>query len=95
MVVYPWLRDFTWPAVARQASVPSWGALPVVSIRAELTAIQRQLGLTTIYVTHDQEEALAMSDWLVDQLDPGTGPRFERQVTVSIDPTRVHLIVEA
>jgi ABC-type Fe3+/spermidine/putrescine transport system ATPase subunit len=35
-----------------------------VSIRAELIAIQRQLGITTIYVTHDQEEALAMSDWV-------------------------------
>ncbi len=35
-----------------------------VSIRGELIAIQRQLGITTIYVTHDQEEALAMSDWV-------------------------------
>ncbi|MCC7106772.1 MAG: ABC transporter ATP-binding protein [Chloroflexi bacterium] len=35
-----------------------------VSIRGELISIQRQLGLTTIYVTHDQEEALAMSDWV-------------------------------
>ena len=35
-----------------------------VSIRGELTTIQRQLGITTIYVTHDQEEALAMSDWI-------------------------------
>ena len=35
-----------------------------VSIRAELISIQRQLGITTIYVTHDQEEALAMSDWI-------------------------------
>src|SRR6266496_3103269 len=35
-----------------------------VSIRAELISIQRQLEITTIYVTHDQEEALAMSDWI-------------------------------
>jgi ABC-type Fe3+/spermidine/putrescine transport system ATPase subunit len=35
-----------------------------VSIRNELISIQRQLGLTTIYVTHDQDEALAMSDWV-------------------------------
>jgi ABC-type Fe3+/spermidine/putrescine transport system ATPase subunit len=35
-----------------------------VSIRAELIGIQRELGITTIYVTHDQEEALAMSDWM-------------------------------
>jgi ABC-type Fe3+/spermidine/putrescine transport system ATPase subunit len=35
-----------------------------VSIRTELMSIQRQLGITTIYVTHDQDEALAMSDWV-------------------------------
>jgi ABC-type Fe3+/spermidine/putrescine transport system ATPase subunit len=35
-----------------------------VSIRTELISIQRQLGITTIYVTHDQDEALAMSDWV-------------------------------
>lgn len=33
-----------------------------VKVRTELKEIQRRLGLTTIYVTHDQEEALAMSD---------------------------------
>lgn len=33
-----------------------------VRVRAELKSIQRQLGITTIYVTHDQEEALALSD---------------------------------
>ncbi len=35
-----------------------------VAVRSELTSIQRQLSLTTIYVTHDQDEALAMSDWI-------------------------------
>jgi len=33
-----------------------------VDLRAELRRIQGELGITTIYVTHDQEEALAMSD---------------------------------
>jgi len=33
-----------------------------VSIRAELRQIQKKLGITTTYVTHDQEEALALSD---------------------------------
>jgi len=33
-----------------------------VDLRAELRRIQRELGITTVYVTHDQEEALAMSD---------------------------------
>jgi spermidine/putrescine transport system ATP-binding protein len=31
-------------------------------MQIELTRIQRQVGITFIYVTHDQEEALAMSD---------------------------------
>ncbi len=33
-----------------------------VEMRLEIRAIQRQLGLTAIYVTHDQEEALSISD---------------------------------
>jgi putative spermidine/putrescine transport system ATP-binding protein len=36
-----------------------------VQLRAEIRAIQRQLGITTIYVTHDQEEALSISDRIV------------------------------
>ncbi|MBI3962869.1 MAG: ABC transporter ATP-binding protein [Deinococcus sp.] len=35
-----------------------------LAIRTELRAIQRQLGITAIYVTHDQEEARALSDYL-------------------------------
>lgn len=31
-------------------------------MRHELKQLQKQLGLTTVYVTHDQEEALALSD---------------------------------
>ncbi|MFO1057581.1 MAG: ABC transporter ATP-binding protein [Dongiaceae bacterium] len=34
-------------------------------MRIELKAIQREVGITTIFVTHDQEEALAMSDRIV------------------------------
>lgn len=36
-----------------------------VSLRTEIRAIQQQLGITTIYVTHDQEEALSLSDRIV------------------------------
>ncbi|MGQ7790874.1 ABC transporter ATP-binding protein [Faunimonas sp. B44] len=36
-----------------------------VSLREEIRALQRELGITTIYVTHDQEEALSMSDRIV------------------------------
>ncbi|MDH0732769.1 ABC transporter ATP-binding protein [Pseudomonas sichuanensis] len=34
-------------------------------LREQIRAIQRELGLTTIFVTHDQEEALTMSDRIV------------------------------
>lgn len=36
-----------------------------ITLRQEIRAIQRQLGITTIYVTHDQEEALSLSDRIV------------------------------
>ncbi len=36
-----------------------------VSLREEIRAIQRRLGITTIFVTHDQEEALSISDRVV------------------------------
>ena len=36
-----------------------------VSLRSEIRAIQRKLGITTIFVTHDQEEALSISDRVV------------------------------
>ncbi len=36
-----------------------------VSLRTEIRAIQRHLGITTVYVTHDQEEALSLSDRIV------------------------------
>ena len=34
-------------------------------MRKELRRLQRQIGLTSVYVTHDQAEALAISDWIV------------------------------
>lgn len=57
-----------------------------VRVRAELKQIQRELGLTTVFVTHDQEEALSLSDVIavmnegrIEQVGP---PRelFERPV---------------
>jgi len=39
------------------------------SLRSEIRDLQRKLGITTIYVTHDQEEALAMSDRIVVMSD--------------------------
>ncbi len=36
-----------------------------VQVRAEIKKLQRELKITTIYVTHDQEEALTLSDRMV------------------------------
>ena len=33
-------------------------------VRAELKDLQRRTGVTFLFVTHDQEEALALSDWI-------------------------------
>jgi putative spermidine/putrescine transport system ATP-binding protein len=40
-----------------------------VALRTEIRAIQRGLGITSIYVTHDQEEALSLSDRIVVMSD--------------------------
>jgi iron(III) transport system ATP-binding protein len=36
-----------------------------IAMRAELAALQSRLGFTAIYVTHDQEEAFALSDRII------------------------------
>jgi iron(III) transport system ATP-binding protein len=33
-----------------------------VQVRSEIRTLQKDLGITTVYVTHDQEEALSLSD---------------------------------
>ncbi len=38
-------------------------------MRSELRRLQTELGMTAIYVTHDQAEALAISDWIVVMKD--------------------------
>jgi putative spermidine/putrescine transport system ATP-binding protein len=51
-----------------------------VSLREQIREIQRELGITTVFVTHDQEEALSISDRIV-VLNAGeveqVGPPFE------------------
>ncbi len=39
------------------------------ALRAEVVALQRRLGVTTVMVTHDQEEALTMADRIVVMRD--------------------------
>jgi putative spermidine/putrescine transport system ATP-binding protein len=40
-----------------------------IEMRAEIKRIHTSLGLTSIYVTHDQTEALSLSDWIVVMKD--------------------------
>jgi putative spermidine/putrescine transport system ATP-binding protein len=40
-----------------------------VNLRQEIRSIQKKLGITAIYVTHDQEEALSISDRIVVMYD--------------------------
>ena len=40
-----------------------------MELRTEIRAIQQKMGITTIYVTHDQEEALSLSDRVVVMKD--------------------------
>ena len=51
-----------------------------VEMREEIRDIQRELGITTVYVTHDQEEALVISDRIA-VMDAGViqqvGPAWE------------------
>ncbi len=46
-----------------------------VSLREQIREIQRELGITTIFVTHDQEEALSISDRIV-VMNAGTVDQF-------------------
>jgi putative spermidine/putrescine transport system ATP-binding protein len=40
-----------------------------IEMRAEIKRLHASLGLTSIYVTHDQVEALSLSDWVVVMKD--------------------------
>jgi iron(III) transport system ATP-binding protein len=40
-----------------------------VEVRAEIREVQRRVGITTLYVTHDQEEALTISDTIAVMRD--------------------------
>jgi len=57
-------RDRAKDAPPRRA-LSALDAVVRVSLRDEIRRIQTTLGVTTLYVTHDQEEALAISDRIV------------------------------
>jgi iron(III) transport system ATP-binding protein len=57
-----------------------------VRLRHEIKGLQQQLGLTTIMVTHDQEEALAMADRIV-VMDRGAIAQVGSPLAIYRDPT--------
>lgn len=56
-----------------------------VAMRRELKQLQRRLNMTTLYVTHDQEEALSMSDRVV-VMCRGEVARVARPFEIYDDP---------
>ena len=59
-----------------------------VQMRAEIASLQRQLGVTTIYVTHDQTEAMTMGD-RVAVLKGGVLQQVDTPKTLYNRPTNV------
>ena len=61
-----------------------------LEMRAEIRRIHRELGRTTIYVTHDQDEALSMADRIV-VLKDGTVQQIGAPDEVYAQPANLHV----
>jgi putative spermidine/putrescine transport system ATP-binding protein len=61
-----------------------------LEMRAEIRRIHRELGRTTIYVTHDQDEALSMADRIV-VLQDGTTQQIGSPEEVYAQPANLHV----
>jgi multiple sugar transport system ATP-binding protein len=59
-----------------------------VYMRAELKKLQKEVGITTIYVTHDQVEAMTMGD-KVAIINEGTLQQFDRASEIYFHPVNV------
>jgi multiple sugar transport system ATP-binding protein len=59
-----------------------------VSTRTEIKRLQRELGTTTIFVTHDQEEAMVLSD-RVAILDAGRLQQYDTPQRIYRDPANL------
>jgi multiple sugar transport system ATP-binding protein len=59
-----------------------------VYMRAELKKLQKELGVTTIYVTHDQVEAMTMGD-IVAILNQGALQQFGKAADIYFHPVNV------
>ncbi len=54
-----------------------------VQMRVEIKKLQRALGVTSLYVTHDQVEAMTMADQLVVMNGGGSSRRASRRTCTS------------
>src|ERR1044072_9689902 len=61
-----------------------------LEMRAEIRRIHRELGRTTIYVTHDQDEALSLADRLVVMKD-GLVQQVAGPEQVYAQPSNIHV----
>ncbi|TMQ14527.1 MAG: ABC transporter ATP-binding protein [Deltaproteobacteria bacterium] len=61
-----------------------------LEMRAEIRRIHRELGRTTIYVTHDQDEALSLADRIVVMQD-GTVQQIGSPEEVYAQPANLHV----
>jgi ABC-type sugar transport system ATPase subunit len=59
-----------------------------VSTRTEIKRLQRELGTTTIFVTHDQEEAMVLSDRIAI-LDAGRLQQYDTPQKIYRDPANL------
>ena len=76
----------TWPGLLLlDEPLSALDAKVRVHLRHEVKQLQRQLGITTIMVTHDQEEALTMADRIV-VMDQGIIGQVGTPVEVYRDP---------
>ncbi|HSR71645.1 MAG TPA: putative 2-aminoethylphosphonate ABC transporter ATP-binding protein [Kiloniellales bacterium] len=76
----------TWPGLLLlDEPLSALDARVRVHLRHEVRALQRRLAITTIMVTHDQEEALTMADRIV-VMDQGTIVQVGSAVDIYRDP---------
>lgn len=56
-----------------------------LKIREEIRRLVKEIGITTIFVTHDQEEALSISDKIV-LMDEGVVQQYDKPYNLYLDP---------
>jgi len=61
-----------------------------IEMRAEIRRLHKEVGRTTIYVTHDQDEALSMADRIV-VLQDGTMQQIGTPEEVYAQPANLHV----